>query len=141
MSSAGTQHMTTPIHQPVLFRARPEELFDIYLDSKKHSAATGAPARMSRKAGDTFTAWGGQLRGRNLLIIPGRLIVQAWRATHWKPTDLDSILVLRFSKAPGGARVDLVHANVPEHDHKGVSNGWPKNYWKPWKRYLEQKSG
>lgn len=71
MPSAGTQRMTKPVHQSVLFRARPEDLFDIYLDSKKHSASTGAPARMSRKVGGTFTAWGGQLRGRNLLIIPG----------------------------------------------------------------------
>jgi activator of HSP90 ATPase len=133
--------MTKPIHQSVVFRARPEELFEIYLDSEEHTAATGAPARLSRKAGGSFTAWSGQLRGRNLIITPGRLIVQAWRATHWKASDLDSILVLQFSKAPGGGRVDLVHVNVPEHDHKGVSQGWPKYYWKPWKKYLEQKPG
>lgn len=44
----------------------------------------------------------------------------------------------RFSKAPGGAQIDLVHVNVPRYDHKGVSQGWPKYYWKPWKKYLKQ---
>ena len=94
---------------------------------------------MSRKVGGAFTAWGGQLRGRNLMIVPNRLIVQAWRATHWKASDPDSILILEFSKVPGGAQIDLVYVNVPVYDHKGVSQGWPKYYWKPWKKYLETK--
>jgi activator of HSP90 ATPase len=132
--------MTKAIQQSVEFRASPEQLFEIYLDSKNHSEATGAPARLSRKPGGKFTAWGGQLAGRNLLIIPKRMIVQAWRATHWKSSDPDSILVLTFSKSACGGRVDLVHANVPEHDHKGVTRGWPTYYWQPWKEYLKRKA-
>ncbi|HKV03775.1 MAG TPA: SRPBCC domain-containing protein [Candidatus Acidoferrales bacterium] len=132
--------MTKTIQQSVRFRARPEELFDIFLDSKKHSAATGGKASVSRKAGGKFTAWNGQLRGRNLLVVPKRLIVQSWRATQWKTGDPDSILVLQFSKARGGAKIDLVHVNVPQHDHKGVTQGWPKYYWKPWKKYLAAKA-
>jgi hypothetical protein len=131
--------MTKAIQQSVRFPVSPQKLFDIYLDSGKHSAATGGRARMSRKVGGTFTAWNEQLRGRNLLIVPKRLIVQAWRATHWRPGDPDSILVLQFSKAPGGAEIDLLHVHVPSHDHKGVTQGWPKYYWKPWKKYLEAK--
>jgi hypothetical protein len=61
--------MTKAIQQSVEFRASPEQLFEIYLDSKKHSEATGAPARLSRKPGGKFKAWSGQLAGRNLLII------------------------------------------------------------------------
>jgi activator of HSP90 ATPase len=132
--------MMKAIQQSVEFRASPERLFEIYLDSKEHSQATGAPARLSRKPGGKFTAWGGQLAGKNLLIIPKRMIVQAWRATHWKSSDPDSILILTFSKSAGGGRVDLVHANVPEHDHKGVTRGWPEYYWQPWKEYLKRKA-
>jgi activator of HSP90 ATPase len=66
------------------------------------------------------------------------MIVQAWRASHWKDSDLDSILVLTFSRAAGGGKVDLVHVGVPQHDHKGVTQGWPKYYWKPWKAYLKK---
>jgi activator of HSP90 ATPase len=61
--------------------------------------------------------------------------VQSWRAKHWKKDEL-SILTLRFSKAPGGTRLDLVHVGVPQHDQKGVRQGWPKYYGKPWKKYL-----
>ena len=132
--------MTKPIVQSVIFRASPQELFDIYTDSKKHSAATGAKALVSAKAGGKFRAFDGMLAGRNLVVIPGRMVVQAWRATHWQDSDLDSILVIEFSKVAGGGRIDLVHVGVPEHDHKGVSNGWPKYYWKPWRKYLSEQT-
>jgi uncharacterized protein YndB with AHSA1/START domain len=132
--------MTKAIEQSVRFTAPPATLFDTYLDSRKHSAATGGKATMSRKVGGTFTAWNRQLRGRNLLIVPKRLIVQAWRAAHWKASDPDSILILRFSKVRGGGQIDLVHVNVPKYDHKGVTRGWPHYYWKPWKKYIASKS-
>lgn len=128
--------MTKAIQQSQRFAAPPAELFEMYLDSKKHSESTGGIARMSRKPGGKFTAWHGQLAGRNLLIVPNKLIVQTWRSTHWPASDADSILILRFGNAPGGGQVDLLHEDVPAHDHKGVSQGWPKYYWKPWKKYL-----
>ena len=131
--------MAKAIQQTVWFAATPEKLFEMFLDSQKHSAATGGKAKLSRKVGGKFTAWNKQLRGKNLLIVPNRLIVQSWRSTAFKPDDLDSILILRFSKVRGGAQVDLAHVNVPQHDHKGVTKGWPKYYWKPWKKYLAAK--
>ena len=128
--------MTRAIQQSVVLKASPNDLFETFLDSKKHAAVTGAPVKISRKAGGAFTAHGGQLQGRTLLVVPNRLIVQAWRARHWKAEDPDSILVLGFSSAPGGGRIDLVHINVPDYDHQGVTEGWKKYYWKPWKSYL-----
>ena len=77
--------MTKAIEQSVRFNASPAELFEMYLDSKKHSAATGGAARMSHKAGGKFTAWNGQLSGRNLVIVKNRMIVQAWRGRTLSP--------------------------------------------------------
>lgn len=130
--------MTKPIVQGVKFKAPPQELFALFTDSKKHSAATGVKASVSSKAGAKWTAFDGMLSGKNLAVVPGRMIVQAWRASHWKESDFDSVLILNFSPAPGGGKIDLVHVGVPQHDHKGVTNGWPKYYWKPWKAYLKK---
>jgi activator of HSP90 ATPase len=132
--------MMKAIEQSVRFSATPEELFEMYLDSKKHSASTGGAAVMSRKVGGKFTAWHGQLNGKNLLIVKNRMIVQEWRSSQWKASDLPSILTLTFSKAPGGGQVDLTHVNVPEHDHAGVTKGWKKYYWEPWKKYLKARA-
>jgi activator of HSP90 ATPase len=132
------ERMTKPIVQCVTFEASPAELFQMYIDSRKHSAATGSKAVVSSKVGAKFTAFEGTLSGRNLVVVPNRMIVQAWRASHWRKTDLDSILTLTFSKAAAGGRVDLVHVGVPQHDHNGVRLGWPKYYWKPWRSYLKK---
>ena len=129
--------MTPAIQQSVEFEASPGVLYELYMDSKQHSLATGAPAKVDRKAGGAFTAFGGQLTGRTLLLAPKQMIVQTWRAEGWKKTDPDSILVLRFSKTKTGGRVDLVHVNVPKYDHAGVTDGWRHYYWEPWSVYLE----
>lgn len=131
--------MSKAIQQSVTLPASPQELYRTFLNSAKHAAATGAPAKTSAKVSGRFTAHGDVLRGRNLLLVPGKMIVQSWQAKHWKATDADSILILYFSKARGGGRIDLVHANVPAHDQKGVTQGWPKYYWKPWKTYLRNR--
>lgn len=56
--------MTPAIQQSVEFGVSPETLYELYIDSKKHSRATGAPAKMSRKAGGTFTAFGRTAQGQ-----------------------------------------------------------------------------
>jgi hypothetical protein len=61
--------MTPVIKQRVRFRTTPKALFELYLDSRRHSLAIGAPASITRKAGGKFKAFRGQLEGRSLLII------------------------------------------------------------------------
>jgi hypothetical protein len=31
--------------------------------------------------------------------------------------------------------------NVPAHDHQGVTEGWKKYYWNPWRVYLAKRQG
>lgn len=127
--------MTPILCQTVHFKATPELLFELYVDSRKHSASTGAPARVSRKTGGTFTAFNGAIQGHNLLVNPGKRVVQLWRASHWKKED-SSILILTFRPAAGGAQIDLVQVGVPHYDYRGVKNGWRTYYWKPWQQLL-----
>ncbi|HEY3927431.1 MAG TPA: SRPBCC domain-containing protein [Candidatus Koribacter sp.] len=128
--------MTKPIQQSVTFPVPPRAAYETYMNSAKHSAATGQRAKLTRKVGANFTAFDGDLNGRNLLLIPNRMIVQSWRASHWPKTDPDSILTITFTKIAKGTRVDLVHVNVPQHDHRGVTQGWHTYYWIPWRNYF-----
>jgi hypothetical protein len=68
--------MTPVIQQSVRFRTTPQALFDLYMDSTKHSRSTGAR------------------------LISCRLA--------YRPTT------------------------------KKVRKGWPKYYWRPWKKYISQ---
>jgi len=129
--------MTTVIEQTVAFSATPAKLYELFMDSAKHTAATGMPAKISRKVGGKWSAFSGMILGKNLSPIPNRMIVQSWRSAEWKKADPDSVLVVSFEKtANGGAQVHLVHVGVPEYDHAGVTQGWVKFYWEPWKTYL-----
>jgi len=132
--------MAKIIQQTIRFKVSPEELFRTYLDSKRHAAVIGSKVLISRKPGGKFMAFDGMISGKNLLIIPNRLIVQAWRAKPWEKRDPDSILILQFRRATGGGQIELAHIDVPAYDHAGVTKGWHKYYWKPWKRYLKRRS-
>jgi activator of HSP90 ATPase len=127
------------IHQKVRFIASPTELFNIYLDPRKHGTAIDARVSISRRIGAPFTAFSGGLKGRNLAVVPNRMIVQSWRADSWRKNDADSILILIFSKAGRGGQIELIQANVPAHTHALIKNGWPKHYWTAWKRYLAKR--
>jgi activator of HSP90 ATPase len=130
--------MTPAVEQSVTFKATPAELYELFMDSAKHSAATGMPAKISRKIGGKWSAFGGMILGKNIELIPNRMIVQTWRSSEWKKADPDSILVVRFEKsARGEAKVELAHVGVPKYDRKGVTKGWVKYYWEPWKEYFK----
>ena len=130
--------MPKTIQQTVRFPASPEELFDSYLDPRRHAVITGHPVTISTKPGSKFRAFDGMLSGRIVAVIPKRLVVQTWRSGKWEKQDADSILILAFSGDPGYGQIDLIHVNVADHDVQGVTEGWEKSYWALWRRFLGQ---
>ena len=128
--------MSKTIQLAASLPASPDRLFDMYLDSEEHAAVTGAPVTISPTPGAPFSAFGGVLSGTILQVVSKRLIVQSWRSSHWPQSDLDSTLILTFVPEKDGARIELVQANVGESDFAGVSQGWEKYYWTPWRAYL-----
>ena len=74
---------TTTITQKVVIPASPEEVYDAFMDAKKHSAFTGAKATSDAKVGGEFSAWDGYITGKNLELEKGKRIVQEWITTEW----------------------------------------------------------
>jgi len=128
--------MAKIVRQSVVLPASAKELYAMYLSPKGHGAITGGKVQIGSRPGSSFRAFGGALRGRTLLTVPGRLIVQSWRSTAFRNSDPDSTLIIRFTPKGKQARVDLVHVNVPDHDYNGVNKGWKSYYWKPWRKVL-----
>ncbi len=127
------------IQQSVILPASAETLYNTYLNPALHSAFTGAPVTIGTEPGSPFSAFGGQLSGTMLAVIAPRLIVQSWRSVNFLATDPDSTLILTFAPEGSSGRIDLIHIDVPEQDYQGVSDGWDKYYWTPWKNYLTLK--
>jgi len=129
--------MPKTIVQKVVFKnTTPQQLYELYMDSKKHSASTGALAKISSKEGGKFSAHDGYIEGRNLQLIKNKLIVQSWRASDWSKEDVNSTFIIHL--VPKGKDVILhaIHANVPEKEAAGIDSGWYDYYWEPWKKYL-----
>ena len=131
--------MPRMIQQTVILHGPAEQLYEMYLDPKIHGEITGSPVQISREDGSEFHAFNKMLLGKMLHVVPGRLIVQSWRAAHWNPEDLDSTLILTFWPEGENCRIELVHVNVPDHDYDDANQGWEKYYWIPWRAYLERK--
>lgn len=130
--------MSNTIMLAVDLPASPGRLYRMYLDPKLHAAFTGSPVRIAARAGARFEAFGGALSGKILQVVPNRLIVQSWRSTNFGKTDVDSTLILAFAPRGRAARLELTHVNVAERDLAGVSEGWSKYYFLPWRAYLER---
>ncbi len=111
----------------------------MYMDSGKHTLATGGKAVLSRKAGGSFFAHGGYCWGKNLMIIPNAAIVQSWRAGDWAKKDRDSLLILNFEAEKGGGLLTMIHANLPDRHAGHLTQGWKDHYWNLWKQYLARK--
>lgn len=96
--------MPKTIKQTVTLPASYQRLFKMYLDPKVHGAIIGAKVEISSEPGARFKAFDDMIEGRMLHIVPKPLIVQSWRAAHWKRGDIDSVLVLSFwpEKKGGG---------------------------------------
>ena len=132
--------MPRTIQLAAILPAPPGRLFDMYLDPASHAAFTGAPVSIGTRSGAKFRAFNGALQGTILQVVPKRLIVQSWRSEHFAAADLDSTLVLTFWPEGRGGRIELTHANVADRDFAGVSQGWEKYYWTPWRDYLKAQS-
>ena len=128
--------MCRPVHHEVEFKASPREVYDAYLDSRRHARMTGQSARMSKKVGGRFTAGDDYISGTNVELIPGKRIVQAWRASEW-PSGVYSILRLELKPKGKGSRVIVDHVGVPDEFRDGVDKGWYEFYWEPMKASFE----
>ena len=128
--------MRSVIQQTVVLAAPADRLYAAYLDPTLHAAVTGAPVTIGAEPGAPFSAFGGQITGTTLSVIAPRLIVQSWRSTNFHDSDPDSTLILSFTPAGSGGRIDLIHLDVPDQDYQGVVDGRETYYWTPWRQYL-----
>lgn len=124
--------MHDQIHQTIQLPASPEAVYEQLTDAAKFSAMSGgAPAEVDPEAGGAFALFGGMIEGRNVECLPGRRLVQAWRAKSWD-AGVYSLVRFELEAGPdGGTRLVMDHAAFPEGQAEHLDAGWHANYWKP----------
>ena len=128
---------TGDIKQTVLFKAKPHEVYEVLMDSKKHAAFSEAEADISCEVGGEFSAYDGYITGRNEELVADRKIVQLWRGSDW-PEGHYSQVVFDLESTPEGTRLSFTHEGVPVEFYEDIKQGWTDFYWEPMKKFMEK---
>ncbi len=128
---------TKNIKQSVTFKASAHAVYELLMDSRKHTVLAGDEARISRKVGGKFNV-GGYIEGVNLELVPDEKIVQTWRYEDW-PKGHYSKATFSLSEEGGKTRLTFNQTGVPEEFYEDIKQGWIDYYWTPMKEILEKK--
>ena len=125
---------TKTIRQSVTFKAGAHTVYEILMDSKKHSVLAGDEAKISRKTGGKFNV-GGYIEGVNLELVPDRKIVQSWRYEDW-PKNHYSTAAFALKEEGGKTKLTFTQSGVPVEFYEEIKQGWIDYYWTPMKEML-----
>lgn len=77
----------------------------------------------------------GLIVGRNIELVPGARVVQAWRPGHWNP-GVYSIARFELTPKGSGTTITFDHTGFPEGEFDNLLSGWNGHYWEPLAKYL-----
>jgi len=130
--------MSQSIHQEITCKATPEAIYTALTNTEQFKVLTGgAPTEISREAGGAFSCFGGMIEGRNIELVPGQRIVQAWRVKNWEP-GVYSIAKFELKAENADTRLVFDHTGFPEEHREHLEKGWHDNYWGPLNKYISQ---
>lgn len=141
-------HSAESIHQEPVINASRKRVYDALTNTRQFNEMTKlitdmgnainlekSPTVISPDPGGAFSLFGGIIVGRNLDLVPGIRIVQAWRVAYW-PAGIYSIV--KFELVEQGATTKIVfdHAGFPKGDADSLASGWKAHYWEPLAKFL-----
>jgi activator of HSP90 ATPase len=126
------------IEQEIIIKTSPHELYEAFMDSKKHSKFTESKAKISREVGGSYSIFEGAISGKNVELIQDKKIVQTWRSEgeNW-PKGYYSTITLELEPVDEGTLIKFTHIDIPESACDSVREGWETYYWEPLKDMFE----
>jgi activator of HSP90 ATPase len=128
---------TESIRQSRVIPAAPAEVYEAFVNARKHAAFTGAGATGVARAGARFTAWDGYITGKHLELDKGKRLVQEWSTSEWPEGAPPSRLEFHFAPHPKGTKVTMVQTSIPAGQAIRYKQGWIDFYWKPLEAYFQ----
>ena len=127
------------IEQDIIIKSPPNEIYEAFMDAKKHSKFTESKAKVSREIGGSFSIFEGSLSGKNVELIQNKKIVQTWRGDgdNW-PKGYYSTITLVLEPVDDGTLIKFSQTDIPEGAYESVKEGWNTYYWEPLKEMLEK---
>jgi uncharacterized protein YndB with AHSA1/START domain len=127
------------IHQEVTLNASPDAVYGVLTGSEAFARMTGGRAAdIGKEAGGAISLFGGDIRGRNIELVPGQRVVQAWRSQAW-PEGVYSIIRFELRADGRGTKLVFDQAGHPEEASAMLEGGWHQMYWQPMNAMLTGK--
>jgi uncharacterized protein YndB with AHSA1/START domain len=124
------------IHQEVTIDASPAAVYGVLTQADDFARMTGGrAASIDKQAGGAISLFGGDIGGRNIELVPGKRVVQAWRSQAW-PEGVYSIIRFELSADGKGTKLVFDQAGHPEGATAMLEGGWPQMYWNPMRAML-----
>jgi activator of HSP90 ATPase len=124
------------IDQTYEINATVSDVWNALTDPKIIDEWGGGPAEMKAEKGFDFKLWGGDIHGKNIEVVPEKLLVQEWVSGEW---DKPSIAKFELSEKDGITKIHLIHSDVPEEEFDDIADGWKSYYLGEIKNYLENR--
>jgi activator of HSP90 ATPase len=118
------------IHQQATIPADPGRVYQVLADARALSALSGMGGRAALAAGEEFAAFDGNVTGRQIEMVPGTRIVQAWRFPRWEPGQY-SLVTFTLTATDGGTRLTIDQHGEPDDWHDHIDANWPTFYLTP----------
>lgn len=106
------------------------------MEASCHAEFTGAPAEIDAREGGAFGCYGGHVHGRSIELVPGKRIVQAWRARTW-PEGVYSVTRYELAAEGGNTKLVFDQDGVPADVVTHIDAGWHQQYWDKLAIYLK----
>jgi activator of HSP90 ATPase len=142
-SSPDVTKTSEAIHQEVTLNASTARVYAALTNGGEFtmlmafsSMKNAAPAQIGSDVGSTFSLFNGHIIGRQLELVPGRRIVQAWRVVDW-PAGAYSIAKFELVDRAGKTNLIFDHTGFPSGLGEHLAQGWRTNYWEPLEKYLK----
>ena len=116
---------TGTIEQSIIINAEPREVYNAFMDPKKHFHSL-EPGYLHPKSRGKITAWDGYIFGKNLKLVKGKLIQQEWQDKDWPKGYPPSNLKLTFTKKGNRTQLAMVHSKVPKKELADYAKGWKR---------------
>ncbi len=107
------------------YQATLDDVWKCFTDPKYIEAWDAGPVEMTDKEGSEFKLWGGDVWGKNLKVIKGKALEQAWSSVGWESP---SKVKFTFEEDNGKVKVTLKQSDIPDNELKSTDSGWDDYY-------------
>jgi activator of HSP90 ATPase len=142
-------HAAESIHQERQFNAGRKRIYDALTVTQQFDkiieitgvmaspqmAKMQKPTQIGQHVGGAFALFGGYITGRQIELVPGELIVQAWRVGNWG-RGVYSIARFELIAQGAGTRIVFDHTAFPVGKADELASGWQEHYWDPLAKFL-----